>query len=423
MMIGDYMKTKEKKEKKVKITIKNLIYFLVFIVFMLYSILFYNLYFSKEVYATEETASQNTEEIKISHAEDINLEEIISQNTNDGQREEYEVREEVLEYITKYRTNTSIPKGVVQVVQEGRQGTQEVTVKKTYKDETLVNEEQVSQKITKASINKVVEIGGGVGTSNYKVKVSDTLYVTSDRLSVMVEPDENSQKVATLSQNDELELKEIKDSWYKIESGTARGYVKAECTTYINPNAQNEEEYTNDEESSNEKSASTLKSTLSFNMALNKPSGLSLDQFKKVLTDSKDKNNIFANNAEYFYYIEKQYNINGIFVAAVGIHESGWGTSKISLEKKNLFGYGAYDSNPYNSAYHFSDYSESIDLLARVFVKYYLNPKGTNIYGGEVATGSYYNGATLTGVNTRYATDKNWANRVYQYMQYLYNKL
>ena len=423
MMIGDYMKTKEKKEKKVKITIKNLIYFLIFIVFMLYSILFYNLYFSKEVYATEETASQNTEEIKISHAEDINLEEIISQNTNDGQREEYEVREEVLEYITKYRTNTSIPKGVVQVVQEGRQGTQEVTVKKTYKDETLVNEEQVSQKITKASINKVVEIGGGVGTSNYKVKVSDTLYVTSDRLSVMVEPDENSQKVATLSQNDELELKEIKDSWYKIESGTARGYVKAECTTYINPNAQNEEEYTNDEESSNEKSASTLKSTLSFNMALNKPSGLSLDQFKKVLTDSKDKNNIFANNAEYFYYIEKQYNINGIFVAAVGIHESGWGTSKISLEKKNLFGYGAYDSNPYNSAYHFSDYSESIDLIARVFVKYYLNPKGTSIYGGEVATGSYYNGATLTGVNTRYATDKNWANRVYQYMQYLYNKL
>ena len=422
MMIGDYMKTKEKKEKKVKITIKNLIYFLVFIVFMLYSILFYNLYFSKEVYATEETASQNTEEIKISHAEDINLEEIISQNTNDGQREEYEVREEVLEYITKYRTNTSIPKGVVQVVQEGRQGTQEVTVKKTYKDETLVNEEQVSQKITKASINKVVEIGGGVGTSNYKVKVSDTLYVTSDRLSVMVEPDENSQKVATLSQNDELELKEIKDSWYKIESGTARGYVKAECTTYINPNAQNEEEYTN-EESSNEKSASTLKSTLSFNMALNKPSGLSLDQFKKVLTDSKDKNNIFANNAEYFYYIEKQYNINGIFVAAVGIHESAWGTSKIALNKNNLFGYGAYDSNPYNGAYDFNDYSQSIDLIARVFVKYYLNPKGTAIYDGEKASGKYYNGNTLSGVNKKYATDKNWANGVYNNMKYLYNKL
>ena len=422
MMIGDYMKTKEKKEKKVKITIKNLIYFLVFIVFMLYSILFYNLYFSKKVYATEETASQNTEEVKISQAEEVNLEEIISQNTNDGQREEYEVREEVLEYITKYRTNTSIPKGVVQVVQEGREGTQEVTIKKTYKDEELISEEQVTQKVTTASINKIVEIGGGAGNSNYTAKVGDTLYVTSDRLSVMVEPEESSQKVATLSKNDQLQLKEIKGSWYRIESGTARGYVKAECTTYINPNKPEEEETTNDT-STNAKSASELKSTLSFSMVLNKPSGLSLEQFKKVLTDDNDKNNIFANNAQYFYYIEKQYNINGVFVAAVAIHESAWGTSKIAMEKKNLFGYGAYDSSPYNSAYNFSNYSESIDLLARVFVKYYLNPKGTSIYGGEVATGSYYNGATLTGVNTKYATDKNWANRVYQYMQYLYNKL
>ena len=422
MMIGDYMKTKEKKEKKVKITIKNLIYFLIFVVFMLYSILFYNLYFSKKVYATEETANQDTEEVKISQAEDVNLEEIISQNTNNGQREEYEVKEEVLEYITKYRTNTSIPKGVVQIVQEGRQGTQEVTIKKTYKDEELINEEQVSQKVTTASINKIVEIGGGAGTSNYTAKVGDTLYVTSDRLSVMVEPDENSQKVATLSKNDQLELKEIKNSWYQIECGTARGYVKAECTTYIDPNAPEEEEITNDS-SPNTKSTSELKSALSFNMALNKPSGLSLEQFKKVLNDDNDKNSIFANNAQYFYYIEKQYDINGIFVAAVAIHESAWGTSKIALEKKNLFGYGAYDSSPYNSAYNFSNYSESIDLLARVFVKYYLNPKGTSIYGGEVATGSYYNGATLTGVNTRYATDKNWANRVYYYMQYLYNKL
>ena len=425
-MIGDNMKSKEKKEKKVKLTIKNLIYILICMVFILYGIIFYNLYFSKEVYATEENIDNRAEEAKISKAEEINLDEIITQNTNDGQREEYEVKEEVLEYITKYRTNNALPKGMVQVVQEGRQGTQEITIKKTYKDEELINEEQVNQKVTKASINKIVEIGGGARKSNYTVKVGDIVYVTSDRLSVMAEPDENAQRVATLAKNDVLTVKEIKDTWYRIESGSTRGYVKAECTTYLNPNKQNEEETKTQQDTTtgeSSKSASELKSTLSFNMALNKPSGLSLEQFKKALTDSKDKNNVFTNNAEYFYYIEKQYNINGIFVAAVAIHESAWGTSKISLEKKNLFGYGAYDSNPYNSAYHFSDYSESIDLLARVFVKYYLNPKGTSIYEGEIATGTYYNGATLTGVNTRYATDKNWANGVYKHMQYLYNKL
>ena len=132
-MIGDYMKTKENKGKNVKITTKNFIYFLAFIVFVLYSFLFYNLYFSREVYAVEETTSQKIEKIKISQAKELNLDDIISQNTNDGKTEEYEVKEEVLEYITKYRTNADLPKGVVQVIQEGRQGIQEVVIKKHIK--------------------------------------------------------------------------------------------------------------------------------------------------------------------------------------------------------------------------------------------------------------------------------------------------
>lgn len=423
------MKSKDKTKKHIKISLKNIIYFFAFITIILYAIIFYNFYCTKEVLATDINVDNSSEKVKISNAEKINIDEIINRNTNEGQREEYTVQEQDLEYITKYRTNNELPKGIVQVVQEGREGTQEVTIKKVYKDEELVNEEQVNSKVIKASINKIVEVGGGRSVSNYKVKVGDTLYVTSDRLSVMVEPSENSEKVATLSKNDELQLLEINDQWYKIKSGTARGYVKAECTTYLNPNQKYEESNKpNESNNTSSKNSSTSGNAqsitpLSFDMALNKPSGLSLEQFQKVLTDSKDKNKIFENNAEYFYYIEKQYNINGIFVASVGIHESAWGTSKLAIQKKNLFGYGAHDSNPYNGAYNFTEYSESIDLLARVFVKYYLNPKGTNIYGGEKATGAYYNGPTLTGVNKRYATDKNWANAVYSTMKYLYNKL
>ena len=136
-----------------------------------------------------------------------------------------------------------------------------------------------------------------------------------------------------------------------------------------------------------------------------------------------DKNNVFKENAEYFYYAEQQYDVNGIFIAAVAIHESGWGTSSISLSKKNLFGYQAYDRNPYESASSFGTYAEGIDLVARVFAKYYLNPADKSIYGGEKATGTYYKGSTLTAVNTSYASDKNWANAVYNWMIYLYNKL
>ena len=415
------MKSKDKKRKHIKLNIKNIITFFAFITIVLYIAIFYNLYFGKNnVYATD-SIPENNEEVNISQAEEVNLDKIIEENL--AGKEEYSAQEVELEYITKYNNNPQLPKGTIQVVQEGREGKQKVVIKKTYNENNeVISEEQVSSKITKAAINKIVSVGTGNYKNNYTAKVGDTIYVTSDRLSVMLEPNESSTKVATLNQNNEMKIAEISGDWYKITSNDITGYVKKEATTNLNPNEKYEEN-TGTTSSGESKGRQELLSTLSFDMKLNKPSGLSLEQFKKVLTDSKDKNNIFSQNAEYFYYIEKQYNINGIFVAAVGIHESNWGTSKIAQEKYNLFGYGAYDSNPYNGAYTFTDYSESIDLLARVFVKYYLNPKGTSIYGGETATGSYYNGATLTGVNTKYATDKNWANVVYTHMKYLYNKL
>ena len=301
----------------------------------------------KVTYAYEENANEESTEtenktLKISNAEKIDLDEIIEKNTQSSNfREEISVREEELEYITKYRNNDNIYIGTTEVAQEGRNGVQAITTKKVFnKNGKLIKEEQVSAVVVKASINKVIDIG------------------------TKVKPKPKP----------------------KVLEGTTSG-------------------------------------NLDFNMALNKPSGFTLEQFTKALTDDKDKNKIFENNAKYFYYIEKQYNINGMFVAAVGIHESAWGTSKIALNKNNLFGYGAYDSNPYNGAYTFDDYAEAIDLVSRVFVKFYLNPKGTTIYDGQAASGKYYSGNTLSAVNKRYATDKNWANGVYTHMQYLYNKL
>ena len=417
------MKSKEKTKKHIRLNIKNLIYLFAFCIIILYMYIFYNIYFDKNKVYAKETNSESEDSITISKAEQVNLEEIINNNFSEKQKEEYFVEEAELEYITKYTTNPDLPKGMIQVVQEGREGTQEITKKRVYENDQVISEEQVSAKVTKAAINKIVEIGGGAYKSNYKVKVGDTVYVTSDRLSVYVEPNDNSEKIATLEKQSELKITEIQNDWYKITSSYTIGYVKAESTTYINPNAKYEEENITNDGNSKGTANSQSKTPLSFDMALNKPSGLTLEEFKKVLTDSKDKNKIFQDNAQYFYYIEKQYNINGIFVAAVGIHESSWGTSKIASEKNNLFGYGAYDSNPYNGAYSFSNYSEYIDLIARVLVKYYLNPKGTAIYDNEKAQGTYYNGATLNGVNTKYATDKNWANGVYNHMKYLYNKL
>ena len=361
----------------------------------------------------------NNKKYKKSSNNQIDIENIVQENTKDIYREEIIKQEIDLEYTTEYRNNPLLPNGTIKTLQEGRDGKQEIIIKKSYINDELKEDEQIGTKITKASINKIVE----VGTSNYikvhKNKVGDTLYVTSTTLEVKVDPNIESKTIITIEKDDQVTLEEMQGEWYKIKVGIYSGWVNSSCLIY------KEEKIENTETTSvQEKSASELKSSLNENIALNKPSGLSLEQFKKILqNDSNDKLGVFTENAEYFYYIEQQYNINGVFVAAVGIHESAWGTSKMAQNKKNLFGYGAYDRNPSDNAYVFKTYAEGIDLLARVFTKYYINPEGTKIYDGETAVGNKYYGSTIKGVNTKYATDKNWSNSVYKWMSYLYNKL
>ncbi len=361
----------------------------------------------------------NNKKYKKSSNNQIDIENIVQENTKDIYREEIIKQEIDLEYTTEYRNNPLLPNGTIKTLQEGRDGKQEIIIKKSYINDELKEDEQIGTKITKASINKIVE----VGTSNYikvhKNKVGDTLYVTSTTLEVKVDPNIESKTIITIEKDDQVTLEEMQGEWYKIKVGIYSGWVNSSCLIYKEEKVENTETT-----SVQEKSASELKSSLNENIALNKPSGLSLEQFKKILqNDSNDKLGVFTENAEYFYYIEQQYNINGVFVAAVGIHESAWGTSKMAQNKKNLFGYGAYDRNPSDNAYVFKTYAEGIDLLARVFTKYYINPEGTKIYDGETAVGNKYYGSTIKGVNTKYATDKNWSNSVYKWMSYLYNKL
>ena len=225
------------KDKKI---ICKRIFFIIFAIILLSIIVIYNFTFAKSnSYDTKQTYSLDN--VKISNAKEINIDEIITSNTSNSKKEEIEVKEEVLEYITKYKTNTQLPKGTIQVVQEGREGIQQITVKKTYENKQQISEEQIASKVTKASVDKIVEIGGANYTSNYKEKVGDNVYVTSDRLEVKENPSSESLKIATLNNNEELKILEIKEQWYKISSGGTTGWVKKECTTYKNPNEEYEQ--------------------------------------------------------------------------------------------------------------------------------------------------------------------------------------
>jgi len=352
MIVVKYMKEKKKKIKindnrarNVSIIVGVTIVIVIILIFTLKQII--NEKLAKDISLQIAQTTQEIEWFDEEYNGIIDINDIIQENLNNQIKQVIEVKNVELEYLTEYQKNNSLPIGTIKVIQEGKDGEQELIIRKQYEGENLIVDEQIGRRILNPPINKIIEVGAG--------------------------------------------------SFYDI--------------IYNNNNIV---EHTKEE----------LLKTLSKNMALNKPSGLTLKQFEKIFENNKkDKNGIFKQNAMYFYYVEKVYGINGVFVAALGIHESGWGTSRIALNKKNLFGYGAYDMNAYASAYKYDGYVAGIDMISRVLMKNYLNPKGTSIYNGESASGKYFNGNTVSAVNKRYATDKNWANSVYYWIKYLYNRL
>ena len=101
---------------------------------------------------------------------------------------------------------------------------------------------------------------------------------------------------------------------------------------------------------------------------------------------------------EAYIKAENESGVNAMFLVALSMIESGNGNSKLSKNKNNIFGYQAYDSDPYNSAKTFSSKEECIYEVASVISKKYLTEDGPYFGGGY----------TINHINKRYATDPDW---------------
>lgn len=127
---------------------------------------------------------------------------------------------------------------------------------------------------------------------------------------------------------------------------------------------------------------------------------------------SNDINNFLKNSnmsglGEIFKNVEEKTGVNAAFLTALAINESNWGKSKIAQDKNNLFGYGAYNHDPYNSAYHFKDIEDGVLYVAMKLRMNYLTKDGP-----------YFNGYRVEDVNVRYSkTDDgdvnyNWSKTI-----------
>ena len=376
------------------------------------------LFFPKDLSFTESYASTQTysDEIKAYeiNRHRLNMQSIISENAGMNRVKEQSTEERDVEFETTYNDNATLPKGEEIVTQEGILGKDKVTVIKTYENGEFVEETILAKENLVTPTPKIISRGTSEFLAKHSVHIGDIMYFVSDG-KLKSETNDTASDVADVKASIDVKLLELpNEDWAKVSFDGIEGYIKTSNLTSptTTPNILEK----------NRIQRILLKVNLG--MELNKTSGLTLTDYKKIFTNiPNDKNKIFENNYQVFYNIEKKYNINGIFLASIAIHESGWGTSNIAKDKNNLFGYGAYDETPYESSQNFASYAEGIETVAKSLVKYYLNPAGTKIYDGESAAGWYYNGPTVEGVNTRYASDKDWHKKVYSYMEMLYNRL
>ena len=369
----------------------------------------------------EEIVVQNSEEgqaqsevILEKNENAIELEEILLENVSVLKSKEYVEEERPIEFEIIYNENSNLPEGEEVVTREGVNGKERVKVIKSYENNVMVSEKILESLVLEEYISQVVDKGTSKFLSNNKAHLGDRMYITKE-IALLDYSSDSANEICKILKSLDVTLLELSgEDWCKIEYDGLEGYVPANSltTSQVTPGIIEANR------------VQRIKMTLEEGIPLNQSTDLSLEDYKKILSgNSADRNHVIEENAEAFYNADKTYHMNGVFLAAMAIHESGWGMSTIANDKKNLFGYGAYDRSPYESSFSFETYAEGIDLVAKVLVKYYINEEGTPIYGEEVAKGSYYNEPTVAGVNVRYASDGEWHHKIYKYMEYLYGRL
>jgi hypothetical protein len=152
--------------------------------------------------------------------------------------------------------------------------------------------------------------------------------------------------------------------------------------------------------------------TVNTNLTLS--SGITLGQIQEFLQGTP-----LEDDAGYFVQAEETNQVSAIYLVADAILETGWGTSALYSQKHNLFGFEAYDANPYVDGETFTSDQDCISYVSWFVSVDYLTPPGSQVanYGGQVgtvATGQYYHGPTPSGVNVDYASDPAWASKIAQ---------
>ena len=109
---------------------------------------------------------------------------------------------------------------------------------------------------------------------------------------------------------------------------------------------------------------------------------------------------------QFLYYAQQKYGVNALITLSHGINESGYGRSRIAVNKNNGFGLNAVDSNPYGDASVYGTYASCIEDFAHNWMTWgYAEPDDGRYFGPAF-------GNKHIGMNVKYASDPYWGENM-----------
>lgn len=137
---------------------------------------------------------------------------------------------------------------------------------------------------------------------------------------------------------------------------------------------------------------------ISKNMDLTKRTGLSKEDFKKVMKNLKqDTSKFFYNNSDLIYDLCEKYQINEIFFCGLISAESGW---NIAPNHRRTHNYISLMSK--GKLIKYSSTKQGLEVAAQKLHYNYLTPGG-----------KFYGGKTLSGVKKKFCPSGTWVDLVY----------
>lgn len=133
--------------------------------------------------------------------------------------------------------------------------------------------------------------------------------------------------------------------------------------------------------------------------------GFTASQFDQYINANAKANSKLRGLGSAFVSHQNTYGANAILMLGVAINESAWGSSGIALNKNNLFGYSANDSNPSGDASVYDTPEDSVKFYAKEAISnQYLDILDWRYFGPHL-------GDKESGLNVKYASDPYWGEK------------